>query len=270
MIQPYRVAVDCAVCLIAALAPSVLHADPPALTAYFDNIRISINGQYVDSGISVPLTGGNAQGSGSQYITPDPDTQQPVNTPYQNCKGTFISGNSIALNAGWEVGMTINNVECTLKKEHLNAFYDFYYDGYDKVGDADASQNCMGYAFGVGGWPRNITAVTNLLNIVQNNQGASCYWQALHIGEAAISVTNDNASHGMKVTGMDCPTVDGSGVTQHNYVTEKTDEKFRGSRVYKQNGGCPGGVNRFKMLQKYQDTNNNPLVNANFILYKKL
>lgn len=131
-------------------------------------------------------------------------------------------------------------------------FWDWLYSGYSGGGACDWTQNCHGYAFGVGDWPETSSKIIK--------SGATECW----VGYASNATIADNGGHTVKITMKNCQNSLG-------LIVETSSEKFRESGTYTQTGNCNlqngGGVDLGKGAS-------DPTVNAarggmTFQLYKK-
>lgn len=128
-------------------------------------------------------------------------------------------------------GMPASHV-ITFNNDHINAYYDEKYAGYEQIGYVDFSINCHGYAFGTGNWPESSHQGIGVL------LANTCYLYAMPSdAEVAWSYT-----HSIKVSGEECDM--GSGMMMPHIVL--TTEKFRASRVYKQTGSCGSPANPYR------------------------
>lgn len=122
-------------------------------------------------------------------------------------------------------------VPYTITVANVDSYYDAMYAGYSKSGNADFTQNCHGYAFGVGGWPQDSTYGADILL-----SPGTCYTSS-SVDEATLGLL-DSHQHSMKLTGAEC-----IGSESSWDVITSTSEKFRGSAIYEQSGGCYNGAN---------------------------
>ncbi len=98
-------------------------------------------------------------------------------------------------------------------------FWDWIYSGYGGGGACDWSQNCHGYAFGVGDWP------TSSSTIIQG--GATQCW----VQDASNATIADRTGHTVKITMKDCQNSLG-------LIVETSSEQFKESGTYTQAGNC--------------------------------
>ena len=131
----------------------------------------------------------------------------------------------------------------------------YYEDAvYTKPSACDYSQNCHGYAFGVGDWP----GAVEILNL---NPPANACYEVVTTKDAKIACTDgDDPVHSIKVTGKDCiepqpfvqaerkrslraiPQMNVPTIPPGNEVFIESSEQFRESGTYTQSNGCPDGV----------------------------
>jgi len=88
-------------------------------------------------------------------------------------------------------------------------------------GDCDWTQNCHGYAFGVGDWSND--------SIILKADGSTRCWFD-DISNATIA---DNTYHTIMITVSNCPGSIGNIITA-------TSEKFKESPIFELSGGCYG------------------------------
>ncbi|PWG74615.1 hypothetical protein DF186_16985, partial [Enterococcus hirae] len=73
-----------------------------------------------------------------------------------NCDGVAYGYVDVQIDGGWEAVVVFNGVGSkTVGRDHNEQYGINYYEGYTEVGNADYSQNCHGYALGVGNWPQD-------------------------------------------------------------------------------------------------------------------
>ena len=113
----------------------------------------------------------------------------------------------------------------TFTEQHNKDYWAWVYDGYtvDGNGNCDWTQNCHGYAFGVGNWPDDSTIIKAAGSPVVN-----CWIQDMT--DARIA---DNTGHTLKISVEDCPLSVGLKILA-------TTEKFRESPKYKLTTSCNG------------------------------
>lgn len=116
----------------------------------------------------------------------------------------------------------------TYTEAQHKAYWDWVYTGYtaDGNGNCDWTQNCHGYAFGVGDWPDDSSTLK-----AAGSPVIHCWIQDMT--DARIA---DNTGHAVKITVVDCPLCVGLTITA-------TSEKFKESPKYKMTSSCnDGGV----------------------------
>ncbi len=104
----------------------------------------------------------------------------------------------VNLNANWFVNGTVNGAPYKFTAADTEAYYDWYYEGYTKLGNIDYSKNCHGYSFGVGDWPDDAYGANILLDA---NDSPPCYIPAHDLASSTVAV---NGGHSLKVTGGKC------------------------------------------------------------------
>ena len=120
----------------------------------------------------------------------------------------------------------IDGVWRTVTATMHEAFYDWYYSGYTKVGTYSVSQNCYGYAFGTGTFVDDGTyGAETILSDDWEDAGEDEMQVAYHWG------------HAIKVTPKECTDEQASW-----YIISKSSEKCRSSAVYEKTTDCPDGV----------------------------
>ena len=100
-------------------------------------------------------------------------------------------------------------------------YWDWTYDGYDREGGGslDFTQNCHGYAFGVGDWPNDSTAL-------KGQQPNPCW-----VPDVPKATIADCTTHTVKIETTNCKNSMG-------IIISKSSEKFRESGYYKQTSDC--------------------------------
>jgi hypothetical protein len=229
------------------------HADGPCeydLGFFGEAIRVVVpGGVSVNGAVAIPLFAnppsypndfGDAAVFSTIYEDPQNGTQScpcvaPGPSPC-NSNGSCYSRMEVDIDSSFSTPCTVtypgpcgimlsHSFTCT--KDHINAFYDHKYDGYEHSGDVDFSMNCYGYAFDCGGWPDDGMYGADAL--------LYCYTPDTTPEDADIAYID--GSHAIKVSGEVCEFPE----TSVGMVTY-TIEKFRSSRIYIQNGSCPIGV----------------------------
>lgn len=173
--------------------------------------------------------GGIDWGDATKYNLFDPDDYAGCITGKTNCDSEHYEYMTVSINTAWSVTISVNFTPVTFTVADTEAYWDHKYTGYSKVGSVNYSQNCHGYAFGVGDWPADIYGCGVLVD-------TPCY-QPQYIYNADIATLTDN-THSMKVTGAIC--------SQEYAFTEifaTTTEKYRESAIYEQSQFCSSGVN---------------------------
>jgi hypothetical protein len=156
----------------------------------------------------------------------------------ENCKGQNYDYSTVQINMddpntpadeGWKA-----EVQDSFGKKHQvghadnKRYWDWYYQAYGKSPEqdhkCDYSQNCFGYAFGVGDWPDD---PQTLLALDDQNPNQGCY-QNSSIKDAKIVIghtdQNSPGEHAIKVVGKECP-VSGSGGSGGTPGSEATAPK---------------------------------------------
>jgi hypothetical protein len=196
--------------------------------------RTTINGTDTDYPVPIYLDAGAAGntnsddwGSATVYLLVD-EMMNPCNTGKQNCDGDDYSYADVTVNNAWSLTHTVNGVEITSDVDDNDAYWDERYDGYTQNGAVDYTQNCHGYAFGVGDWPDDNADGHDILLEV-----GTCYVNA-SVKDAILATCG---THSIKVTGDEC------SIWEFTWeITDSTSEKFRESGIYEQSNGCNTGV----------------------------
>jgi len=98
-------------------------------------------------------------------------------------------------------------------------YWDWTYEGYEGGGALDYTRNCHGYAFGVGDWPNDSTALIG-------QQPNPCW-----VPDVPNATIADCKTHTVKIEMKDCRSSLG-------IIVSKSSEKFRESGYYTQASGC--------------------------------
>lgn len=109
--------------------------------------------------------------------------------------------------------------EITYTEAQHQAYWNWVYTGYNRGGYSDWSENCHGFAFGVGAWPVNSSNLIEIGNL-------HCWIQ--DFSNATIA---DNTVHTVKIRVEDCPLSVGLQILE-------TYEKFQESGIYTLTGAC--------------------------------
>jgi hypothetical protein len=179
-----------------------------------------------------------------------------------NCHGQKYDHLVVNIADNWTAQVTIGTVTYSVNKSHNEAYWDWYYRDYQQVSEVDYSQNCHGYAFGVGDWPDE---AGTLLDLGNPNVNQRCYLE-VPIGQGNLmTIASDPPDHSIKVTGDSCEQeveTDPPLFVIGNF--HKTSiEKMRESGVYKRAGGtCANPLNL--NLAHARDENGNPMPGAGF------
>jgi hypothetical protein len=126
-------------------------------------------------------------------------------------------------------------------------YWDWTYDGYDREGGGalDFTQNCHGYAFGVGDWPNDSTAL-------KGQQPNPCW-----VPDVPKATIADCTTHTVKIETTDCKNSLG-------IIVSKSSEKFRESGYYRQTSDCTFVSKRVDLTK-----GNGVRAGLNLIPYKK-
>lgn len=234
--------------LALTLIPSFAAADSPCefdLPTQNENFLINIPGVGIQrTGVQLPLTGGFDVGDATQYSIYNFQNGQPCDCSGRptNCAGAHYTYTVVSIPTSFEYQITLLYTDpntgmpsafpTKLTKDHINAYYDEKYAGYEPVGDVDFSTNCHGYTFGTGNWPQDgMNGIDVLLSI-------TCYlYASAETADVAYSY-----AHSMRVGGENCAIEMG-----YSPQIVFTAEKFRASRVYKQTSvACWDPVNPYQ------------------------
>lgn len=191
----------------------------------------------------------------------------------ENCFGDIYPYSTFVIDAAWTFtvipGLVINGAL-------NNAYWNYYYGPtYTKPLACDYSQNCHGFAYGVGDWPRDFSylAVTHGGGVGPSDQstggdfenhpigsGFSACWQLCEKKDAQVA---SSGIHSISVNGAECDIPEEWGIecvtVLHspfggNFGVEEEDckiqaivssaEQFRESGTYtRTSDGCPDSLN---------------------------
>lgn len=155
-------------------------------------------GQYTNVLISVPVTGNYYTGADGRM----------------GCTAKYGYA-TITEGPTWPVSYNGNNYT----ESDVQRYWDWTYAGYDGGGALDYSQNCHGYAFGVGDWPDESAGIIG--------SGANACW----VQDNFNATIADRNTHTVKITMKDCE-------NSLAIIIDTSSEKFRESGVYTQTGSC--------------------------------
>lgn len=163
-------------------------------------------GQYTNVPISVPVTGNHFSGVQGRM----------------GCTEKYDYG-IITVPPVWPVTFGGTNYE----ESDVIRYWNWTYAGYSGGGALDYSQNCHGYAFGVGDWPDSSTGIIG--------SGTTACW----VPDGSNATIADRVTHTVRISMKDCK--NSLGV-----IVNESSEKFRESGIYTQTGSCDvmagGGV----------------------------
>jgi len=212
-----------------------LHPVSASITAFTDtptSVRIADSSDpsgYINIDISVTCAGSDYDGLDGKV----------------GCNGEKYGYSKFTTVPAWP--QTVGGVSYTAADNQR--YWDWVYDGYDGGGACDYSQNCHGYAFGVGDWPSGSGGIMVAPPV-------NCW-----ITDANNATIADSGGHSVKITMQDCQNSLG-------IIVKTSSEKFRESGIYTQTGNCSlvtipivGAVNLGK--------GNDPRAGLTFELYKK-
>lgn len=142
----------------------------------------------------------------------------------------------------------VNHMGRAFGEADVIRYWDWTYDGYIREGGGslDFTQNCHGYAFGVGAWPDDSKAL-------KGEQPNPCW-----VPDVPKQTIADCTTHTVKVETTDCKNSLGIIVT-------KSSEKFRESGYYTQESDCNPNTKRVDLKK-----GNGVRKNLNLTPYKKL
>ncbi len=120
-----------------------------------------------------------------------------------NCNGDFYDYTRVEIDHAWIGVVNIDGVNYPVTHANNKAYWDWYYQGYNVPAACDYTQNCHGYAFGVGDWVDNarmILAVGGAFP-VGGVPANSCY-SVVPTKDARVA--SDWPRHSIKVEGTEC------------------------------------------------------------------
>lgn len=164
-----------------------------------------------------------------------------------NCDGVAYGYVDVQIDGGWEAVVVFNGVGAkTVGRDHNEQYWRNYYEGYTEVGHADYSQNCHGYALGVGNWPQD-EATAGPLDLLL--APGTCYESCDLVAPdgtplAEVAITPDY-EHSIKITPAQCTFWVGEDQFFEDTIVA-TSEKFRESQVFTRNQPCPSGLDPLK------------------------
>ena len=142
----------------------------------------------------------------------------------------------------------VNHMGRAFGEADVIRYWDWTYDGYIREGGGslDYTQNCHGYAFGVGAWPDDSKAL-------KGEQPNPCW-----VPDVPNQTIADCTTHTVKVETKDCKNSLG-------IIVLRSSEKFRESGYYKQESDCNPNRNPVELKK-----GNGVRKNLNLTPYKKL
>ncbi|GIX00127.1 MAG: hypothetical protein KatS3mg111_3459 [Pirellulaceae bacterium] len=177
--------------------------------ALFVDVHAQTTGQYY-AAVRMPY------GPGQWYNDYIPVTITVATVNATNCRGDLYVKKRVVTPPSWPV--TINN------KQYVEAdairYWDWVYEGYQGGGALDWETNCHGYAFGVGDWPDNSQTIIG--------GTPPCWVEDL---SEQTTIADADFGHTVKVVIKDCK-------NSHGLIVLRSDEQFRESATYTQQGSC--------------------------------
>lgn len=172
----------------------------------------------------------------------------------ENCNDEAYAYTEAHLDHAWEQEQFEFGEVRTFTHEDNKRFWDWYYAGYTAPEACDYTQNCHGYAFGVGDWPDSAVPIIDNRPIPDplppDPIPPPCY-VAAEVKEAQIASVPP--SHSIKVQGAECevelppgppipiPNPD-PGEPPMAQALVASWEQFRESGTYSQTAECPDSV----------------------------
>ncbi|MDB4778149.1 hypothetical protein OAG68_01705 [bacterium] len=177
-----------------------------------------------------------------------------------NCNGTKYNYSVVNMDNGW-IGILESDSTVGVSAADTEAYWDWVYHGYEKVSGLDFTQNCHGFAFGIGDWPQAATTIVGATEL------SPCYIRATEL-DATVAVDHHatgvvGAAHSIKVWSDSCevevvvPGPRGEPIHHTEIQTATTivesKEQFRESGIYRQTSECPDSVrlNNSEETQQY-------------------
>ena len=124
------------------------------------------------------------------------------------------------ITAGPNLPVNVQGMQFT-QAQHEN-YWKWVYDGYQGGHAVDWSQNCVGYAYGVGDWCASGGII---------GSGNTACW----VQDGSNATIAESGGHSVKITMVDCKNSRGT-------IIKTSSEKFRESGYYTQEGDCSIGV----------------------------
>ncbi len=190
------------------------------------------DGSIANAEVPILLAGTPDYGQAAKHVTSYINPMGKLvtcNLSSANCQGTPYQYTTASISNSWTNSIvTVNMGIYIVDVSHTEAYWDWRFAGYQKEGSVDYSQNCHGYAFGVGDWPADGSPGVSII------MSGGCYVTA-GLNDAQIAVLN-SGNHTIKVTGG---FLLNSGFNRPGILS--TSEKYRESAIYKQSHS--GGVN---------------------------
>ena len=170
-----------------------------------------------------------------------------------NCNGVAYAYWEIEVDHEWIQEQAAHGGIHTFTHADNKRFWDWYYEGYEKPDACDYTQNCHGYAFGVGDWPDSAEPIIDRRPVTDPPTPGPdpCYIPA-EVKDATIA--SDPPEHSIKVQGAECevelppgppiplpdPGPGGPAIVQ---ALVASWEQYRESGTYSQTATCPDSVN---------------------------
>lgn len=217
--------------------------------------RVEINGQFENVLVFIDMRRPDI-GDDDGWGTFRP--YEGANSEKTNCNGDRYDYAVIDVDHAWEQEQEFpegSGLFRTFSHTDNKRFWDWYYEGYTAPDTCDYTQNCHGYAFGVGDWPYTATPIIDNRPIPDplppDPIPPPCYVGA-EVKEAQIA--SDPPSHSIKVQGAECevepppgppiPIPDpGPGGPPMAQALVASWEQYRESGTYSQSAECPDSVN---------------------------
>lgn len=194
--------------------------------------------------VRVPITGQPGQFKNVAIIVPVTDVLYSGVDGREGCDGEKYDYDKFTTPPSWPV--TYQGT--TYTEADLKRYWDWVYAGYAGGGNPDWTQNCHGYAFGVGDWPNGSSAI-----IKRDLTNTFCWIEDEDIADATIGTYG--YGHTVKVTMEHC-------ANSMGWIVKASSEKFKESGTYTLSGDCTTGSADLSL-------GNGPRANISFALYKQ-